>query len=90
MTPFSVGSSMGLSSLEQEVAKISKLTRTRRKADLPQVCDNAEGFKLLDRVDVISSASFVIDGSKDRNNNLNLQIIIVQFTLIGKKHGIFC
>jgi hypothetical protein len=48
MMPFSVGSSMGLSSLEQEVAKISKLTRTRRKTDLPQVCDNAEDFKLLD------------------------------------------
>ena len=79
---------MGLSSLEQEVAKISKLTRTRRKTDLPQVCDNAEDFKLLDWVDVVSSASFVIDGG--RNNNLNLQIIIVQFTLIGKKHEIFC
>ncbi|MCR5240519.1 MAG: hypothetical protein K6E15_10220 [Prevotella sp.] len=51
MTPFSTGSSKGstgLPSLEQEVAKVSTLTRTNRKADFQRVCDDAEGFKLLD------------------------------------------
>jgi hypothetical protein len=36
------------SSSEQELAKVSKLTKTQRKADLQQVCDDAEEFELLD------------------------------------------
>jgi hypothetical protein len=39
---------MELSLLEQEVDRVSKLTRTKRKADLQLGCDNEEGGKFLD------------------------------------------
>jgi hypothetical protein len=54
MIPFCIGWLIGRSLLEQEVAKVSILARTKRKIDFQHVCKDAEGYKLLNRKSVIS------------------------------------
>jgi hypothetical protein len=46
--PFSIGTLLEASSSEQEVVKVSKLTRTKRIADLHPLSNNAEGPKRFD------------------------------------------
>lgn len=54
MIPFCIGWLISRSLLEQEVAKVSILARTKRKVDFQHVCKDAEGYKLLNRKGVIS------------------------------------